>query len=76
MPPRRKPSELRQALDAAKGNWPAPDDAEPMRRESRLRGSKVRASARQALPWLGDLTTQILAAVIAALIVILLLYLF
>jgi len=75
-PPRRELSEVRQAINAATGNWPELEVGLPEPEAPGLRLARLRGAGRRALPWLGNVGTQVLAGVIAALLVILLVYLF
>jgi hypothetical protein len=75
-PPRRKRSEVRQAIDAATGTWPEPAVGLPEPEPPRLRFARLKGAGRRALPWLGSLGTQVLAGVIVVLVVTLLFYLF
>ena len=73
MPPRGKPSQVRQALDALNGNGPEPGIVVPEAKQPRLHTSGIRGAA---LRWFGNLTTLTLAGVLATLIGIWLVHLF
>ena len=67
MPPRR-PSELREALDAARGTSSDGDRIMPRRRRWRALAAKARPASRRALGWAWGLTTLTLAGVLSLVI--------
>jgi hypothetical protein len=74
MPPRREPSQLREALDAASGTG-EPDDDDPLvdltlprQRLWRELAARARPASRRAAGWAWGLATGALAVVIGSLI--------
>ena len=71
MPPRRRPSQLQEALDAAHGTGGPGDDGEsttPPRRRWRMLAAKIRPASRRVLGWAWALFTLTLAGVLSLVI--------
>jgi hypothetical protein len=73
MPPRRHPSQLREALDAAYGTGSGDGDGDgdlimPPRRRWRALAAKARPASRRALGWAWGLATLTLAGVLSLVI--------
>ncbi len=69
MPPRRRPSQLREALDAAWGTGSGGGDLiMPPRRRWRALAAKVRPASRRALGWAWGLATLTLAGILSLVI--------
>ncbi|MGH3219405.1 MAG: hypothetical protein ACRDPY_11965 [Streptosporangiaceae bacterium] len=71
LPPHRERSELRQALDAARGTEPDAEPAPgpepgPVARRWRLPQVDIRAASRRTALWLGGVVTLALAGVLAS----------
>jgi len=65
MPPRRRPSQLREALDAACGTGSGGGDLiMPPRRRRRALAAKARPASRRALGWAWGLATLTLAGIL------------
>jgi hypothetical protein len=71
MPPRRRPSQLREALDVACGTGSGDGDGGlimPPRRRWRALAAKARPASRRALGWAGGLATLTLAGILSLVI--------
>ena len=71
MPPRRRTSQLQEALNDARGTWGEGDDGEliaPTQRRWRTLAANARPASRRALGWAWGLATLTLAGVLSLVI--------